>query len=228
MPPAQHGCRCWAARSPCCARMPLASCGRRKWTRTKRALLDEATSKDPVLVAWPGQWSQDIYVVDDLRTARAAHKCKPLGSSSIRQIHFILSGAYRKAVRWRWVAISPLPQAEPPAAKKPNPSLPSTADAARASSPKPGRTPTGHPGVADDGDRRTPRRAMRPPQEAHRPRPGRPDLRTIHRTRRGRHLGKNTKQHQQRRNALDPETVTVLTEHRSRCEQRAGPARSPH
>jgi len=38
----------------------------------KRALLASATSKDLVLVAWPGQWSQDIYVVDDLRAARAA------------------------------------------------------------------------------------------------------------------------------------------------------------
>jgi hypothetical protein len=38
----------------------------------KRALLESATSKDLVLVAWPGQWSQDIYVVDDLRAARAA------------------------------------------------------------------------------------------------------------------------------------------------------------
>jgi hypothetical protein len=38
----------------------------------KRSLLESATSKDLVLVAWPGQWSQDIYVVDDLRAARAA------------------------------------------------------------------------------------------------------------------------------------------------------------
>jgi len=38
----------------------------------KRALLATATSKDLVLVAWPSQWSQDIYVVDDLRAARAA------------------------------------------------------------------------------------------------------------------------------------------------------------
>jgi len=59
------------------------------------------------------------------------HKCKPLGASSIRQIHFILSGAYKKAVRWRWVAVSPITQAEPPAAPKPNPTPPSTEDAAR-------------------------------------------------------------------------------------------------
>jgi integrase len=32
---------------------------------------------------------------------------------------------------------------------------------------------------------------------------------------------KDTKQHQQRRNALDPETVTVLAEHWSRCQERA-------
>jgi hypothetical protein len=38
----------------------------------KRSLLESATSKDLVLVAWPGQWSQDIYVVDDLRAARDA------------------------------------------------------------------------------------------------------------------------------------------------------------
>jgi hypothetical protein len=38
----------------------------------KRSLLESATSKDLVLVAWPGQWNQEIYVVDDLRAARAA------------------------------------------------------------------------------------------------------------------------------------------------------------
>jgi hypothetical protein len=38
----------------------------------KRSLLASATTRDLVLVAWPGQWSQDIYVVDDLRAARAA------------------------------------------------------------------------------------------------------------------------------------------------------------
>lgn len=38
----------------------------------KRALLASSTGKDLVLVAWPGQWSQEIYVVDDLRAARAA------------------------------------------------------------------------------------------------------------------------------------------------------------
>jgi hypothetical protein len=29
------------------------------------------------------------------------HKCKPLGATTIRHMHFILSGAYKRAVRWR-------------------------------------------------------------------------------------------------------------------------------
>ncbi|MFB8419038.1 hypothetical protein ACFC63_26390 [Streptomyces albidoflavus] len=37
----------------------------------KRALLLEAGPKDLVLAAWPGQWSQDVFVVDDLKAARA-------------------------------------------------------------------------------------------------------------------------------------------------------------
>ena len=40
----------------------------------KRRLLDDATSRDLVLVAWRGQWGQEILLVDDLRHARAAVK----------------------------------------------------------------------------------------------------------------------------------------------------------
>jgi integrase len=63
--------------------------------------------------------------------------------TTVRHMHFILSGAYKRAVRWKWVNVS-------------------------------GRLVRG-------------------------------DLKT----------------HQQRRVALDPETVTVLTEHRDRCQARA-------
>jgi hypothetical protein len=48
-----------------------------KTVAEKRALLDRATRKDLVLVAWPGQWSQDIYVVDDRKAARAALAAAP-------------------------------------------------------------------------------------------------------------------------------------------------------
>jgi hypothetical protein len=59
------------------------------------------------------------------------HLCRPLSPTTVRHMHFILSGAFKRAVRWRWVSISPLGQAEPPAAPKPNPEPPSPAEAAR-------------------------------------------------------------------------------------------------
>lgn len=59
------------------------------------------------------------------------HVCKPLSPTTIRHIHYILSGAYRRAVRWRWVSVSPTTQTEPPAAAKPNPQPPSPEEAAR-------------------------------------------------------------------------------------------------
>src|SRR5882757_67850 len=149
------------------------------------------------------------------------HNCKPLGSSSIRQIHFILSGAYKKAVRWRWVAISPIAQAEPPAAKKPNPSPPSTTDAARIVTEAWKDLDWGTLVwlTMVTGARRGEQCGLRWKHI---------DLEQAVLTYE-RSIGqdedgtweKDTKQHQQRRNALDPETVTVLAEHRSRCEQRA-------
>jgi integrase len=48
-----------------------------------------------------------------------AHECRPLGASTIRQVHFILSGALKRAVRWRWIGTNPIVQAEPPPAPKP-------------------------------------------------------------------------------------------------------------
>lgn len=37
----------------------------------KRALLDGLQKGDCLLAAWPGQYKQDIFVVDDLKAARA-------------------------------------------------------------------------------------------------------------------------------------------------------------
>ncbi|HSV64798.1 MAG TPA: tyrosine-type recombinase/integrase [Mycobacteriales bacterium] len=47
------------------------------------------------------------------------HTCQPLTTSSIRQIHWCLSGALKRAVRWHWIATNPLDQAEPPRAVTP-------------------------------------------------------------------------------------------------------------
>jgi hypothetical protein len=42
------------------------------------------------------------------------HVCRPLATSTIRKVHFCLSGALARAVRWRWITVNPLDQAEPP------------------------------------------------------------------------------------------------------------------
>jgi len=41
------------------------------------------------------------------------HSCHPLATSSIHQIHGCLSGALKRAIRWRWISVNPLDQAEP-------------------------------------------------------------------------------------------------------------------
>jgi integrase len=35
------------------------------------------------------------------------HVCRPLVASSIREVHRILSGALKRAKRWRWIAGQP-------------------------------------------------------------------------------------------------------------------------
>ena len=42
------------------------------------------------------------------------HVCKPLGTSSVRQIHNLLNGAFTRAVRWRWVGQQPRPPGRAP------------------------------------------------------------------------------------------------------------------
>lgn len=59
------------------------------------------------------------------------HACRPLGASGIRQIHWILSGALNRAVRWRWIAVSPAGLADPPAPPAANPRPTSNQEAAR-------------------------------------------------------------------------------------------------
>jgi integrase len=59
------------------------------------------------------------------------HKCRPLADASIRQIHGILSGACKRAVRWRWIGANPIEQAEPPSPARPDPHPPTPEQAAR-------------------------------------------------------------------------------------------------
>jgi integrase/DNA-binding transcriptional regulator YhcF (GntR family) len=64
-------------------------------------------------------------------TARCRpHECRPLAASSIRQIHFCLSGALRRAIRWQWINVNPLDQAESPRSARHDPNPPTPKQAA--------------------------------------------------------------------------------------------------
>jgi integrase len=148
------------------------------------------------------------------------HECRPLGTSTIRQIHFILSGALKRAVRWGWIGSNPIVQAEPPPAPKPKPRPPTPQEAGRILTEA-----WADPGWGTfvwlaivTGVRRGELCALR--------------WRDIDLSTRvislSRSIGqrnretweKDTKDHQHRRIALDPETVRVLTEHWQRFVER--------
>jgi integrase len=59
------------------------------------------------------------------------HQCRGLADSTIRQIHWIISGALDAAVRWKWISVNYAAQARKPPVPRANPSPPSASDAAR-------------------------------------------------------------------------------------------------
>jgi integrase len=154
------------------------------------------------------------------------HQCRPLSDSTIRQIHYVLSGAYKRAVRWRWTAVSPIAQTEPPPTSRPDPRPPSVEEAARIIN-EAWRDPDWGALVwlaVTTGARRGELCALRwSSVDLDR---SVLTLRTsVAKDERGRWYLKDTKTHQQRRIALDPETVSVLAELRSRSEARVGALR---
>jgi integrase len=138
-------------------------------------------------------------------------------------MHFILSGAYKRAMRWRWVSVSPIGQTEPPPARKPKPGPPTPAEAARILN-EAWRDPDWRALLwvaMTTGARRGELCAIRWSSvslEA-----GRETIWLRHAIRKdsGRLVEAELKTHQQRRLALDPETVAVLKDHRDRRQDRA-------
>jgi integrase len=149
------------------------------------------------------------------------HICRPLAKSTIRQIHVILSGSLKRAVRWRWLATNPIEHAEAPQQPAANPQPPSAEEAAAILN-EAWTDPdwavliwltmvTGfrrgelcalrwlHLDVV--GGVLTVARSISQPG-------------TVTRE-------KDTKTHQARRIALDPETIALLTGHRQLCTERA-------
>jgi integrase len=149
------------------------------------------------------------------------HRCRPLAASTIRQIHWVLSSAFNRAVRWRWLTRNPIDDVDPPSSPQPKPNPPSAAEAA-ALATEAWKDPEWGTFVwvaMVTGARRGELCALRWSDV---------DLTNgvlhVHEGL-AQHGGdwwtKDTKTHQQRRVALDPETVTILTEHLDRLRERA-------
>ncbi|MFL6119814.1 tyrosine-type recombinase/integrase [Actinophytocola sp.] len=65
------------------------------------------------------------------RQPEDGHRCRPLQPGTIRKIHYLVSGAYRRAVRWGWIDRNPAADAAPPRVPHPEPHPPTPAEAAR-------------------------------------------------------------------------------------------------
>jgi integrase len=65
------------------------------------------------------------------RRACKPHVCKGLGSSTIREIYSILSGALDRGITWKWIAVNPADKADRPSLPHPDPRPPTAAEAAQ-------------------------------------------------------------------------------------------------
>ncbi len=163
-----------------------------------------------------------VTTVHDCDHRCRAHVCRPLAQSTIRQIHVILSGALRRAVRWKWLSRNPpIENAEPQKQPPGNPQPPTSAEAVRilnASWEDPDWAVLVWLTMVT-GARRGELCALRWD-----------DVDLVSGTLRiQRSIAelktetweKDTKTHQHRRIALDPESATLLTAHRARSMELA-------
>lgn len=77
----------------------------------------------------PGPKAEDVAGPHECNEKCRAHKCKPLTAFTIRKVHWCLSGALKDAMRWKWITVDPLEQAEPPKAPTPDPKPPTPGEA---------------------------------------------------------------------------------------------------
>ncbi len=151
------------------------------------------------------------------------HVCRGLSDSTVRQVHWIVSGALDRAVVWKWLASNPAQQADKPPLPHPDPKPPSPEEAARLVERAFSQDPDWGAFVwvqMTTGMRRGEICGLRWSHV---------DLdHAVLTIRRTVFIGddsqlqeKDTKTHQQRRVVLDPETAAILAEHHARARERA-------
>jgi integrase len=143
-----------------------------------------------------------------------------MAASSIRQVHWIISAALAAAVRWEWIRSNPAETAKKPKQRPPQPEPPTAADAARliaAAWDEDDAWGTLVWLVMVTGMRRGEVLALRWSDvdlDA-----GMLVIRRNYVRTGSQRIEKDTKTHQMRRIALDPETVSVLADHRARYDE---------
>ncbi len=149
------------------------------------------------------------------------HACRPLSDSSIRQIHSILSGACKRAVRWRWISTNPIEQTQAPPPGRPDPQPPSPEQAARISNQAWTELDWGMLVwlAMVTGARRGELCALRWDRLDFAI--GVLTIRSSIAQRGGKTWEKHTKTHQQRRITLDDQTLALLRAYLRRCTERA-------
>ena len=138
------------------------------------------------------------------------HSCRPLGPSGVRQAHVILNSAFSHAMRWEWIGTNPVAKAVAPKAPTPRPQPPSAAQAARIAA-EAWKDPVWGLFVwlaMTTGARRGELCALR--WERIDFSAGVLTIRTSIADVDGRSWEKDTKDHQQRRIVLDPQTLGLL------------------
>ncbi|MGH3460716.1 MAG: tyrosine-type recombinase/integrase [Kribbellaceae bacterium] len=159
------------------------------------------------------------------RTCKS-HACRPLSRSSIRQIHWILSGAFGSAARWGWIAVNPADRARRPDHLPAKPQPPTVEESAALIAAAARRDPAWGAFVwvtTTTGARRGEMCALHWDDINL-------DNSVVHLHRAigigegGGWVEKDTKTHQHRRIVLDGETVAVFREHLAGCEDLAAAA----
>jgi integrase len=154
------------------------------------------------------------------------HVCEGLSASTIRQVHWILSGALDRAVVWNWISVNPAEHADKPALPTPNPQPPTVEQAAELILAAWDEDPDWGAFLwlkTTTGNRRGEMCAL---HRYHRePRPDAPSVLRVERSIFVNDGGgleeKDTKTHQHRRIVLDPDTDAVMDEHEVRAQRRA-------
>ncbi|GAA1597584.1 hypothetical protein GCM10009789_59370 [Kribbella sancticallisti] len=154
------------------------------------------------------------------------HKCRGLSASTIRQMHWILSGALDRAVVWKWISVNPAEQADKPGLPIPNPQPPTQDEIAKLILAAWDEDPDWGSFLwlkTTTGNRRGEMCALRWTDRERQP--GEPSIlrvaRALYYDDDGKLAEKDTKTHQQRGLVLDPETDTVLDEAEARAREPA-------